>query len=176
VPEAPLRTTDEGLVVDGEGWFVVNVGEAAGLRSPEAGIFCSFEPRDARFPDFGINVHIVEPGQPNAVYHAETVQEAFLVLSGECLLVIEEEERRLRAWDFVHVPAGTGHVFVGAGDGPCAILMVGARGPDAGITYPVSPLAARHGASVSTATDSPAEAYSGWSKTFSPERMPWPPA
>ena len=57
----------------------------------------------------------------------ESAQEDFLVLSGECLLLIEGEERPLKAWDFVHCPAGTEHVFVGAGTGPCVILMVGSR-------------------------------------------------
>jgi hypothetical protein len=31
------------------------------------------------------------------------------------------------AVDFLHCPAGTEHVFVGSGDGPCAVLMIGAR-------------------------------------------------
>ena len=49
------------------------------------------------------------------------------MLSGECLAIIEGEERPLRAWDFVHCPPGTEHIFVGAGDGPCVIFMAGAR-------------------------------------------------
>ncbi len=61
------------------------------------------------------------------MYHGEEDQEDFLVLYGECLLIVEGEERRLEAWDFVHCPPYTRHVFVGAGDGPCAILMVGGR-------------------------------------------------
>ncbi len=89
---------------------------------------------------------VLEPGQ-SSVYHAETNQEAFLVLAGECRLLVEGEERRLRAWDFFHSPPWTEHAFVGAGDGPCVILMVGAHsGPD--VRYPVSELAARYGASV----------------------------
>ena len=82
---------------------------------------------DARFPQFGINIQVLEPGQPNCMYHGENAQEDFLVLSGECLLLVNGEERPLKQWDFVHSPAWTEHVFVGAGDGPCAILMVGAR-------------------------------------------------
>ena len=75
----------------------------------------------------GINIQVLQPGEPNCMYHGETGQEDFLVLSGECLLLIEGEERPLKQWDFVHSPPWTEHVFVGAGDGPCVILMVGAR-------------------------------------------------
>jgi quercetin dioxygenase-like cupin family protein len=38
------------------------------------------------------------------MYHREKAQEGFLVLSGECLLVVEGEERPLRQWDFFHCP------------------------------------------------------------------------
>ena len=123
------------------GWFVVNVAAAKAFRHEHAGSYVPFEDPEERFPDYGINVHLLEPGQPNAKYHAESVQEDFLVLSGECVAILDGEERRLEAWDFVHCPAGTEHVFVGAGQGPCAILMVGARRPDPTIHYPVNELA-----------------------------------
>ena len=85
------------------------------------------EPRRRGFSEFGINVSVLEPGSSNCLYHSESQQEAFLVLSGECTLLVDGEERPLRAWDFVHCPAGTEHVFVGAGEAPCVVLMVGAR-------------------------------------------------
>jgi uncharacterized cupin superfamily protein len=157
ISEAGLTTADGGKEPRGEGWFVVNARDAVWREEPSLGRACRFE-GDVRFPQFGINIHILMPGQPNCMYHAENVQEDFLVLSGECLLLVEGEERRLRAWDFVHCPAWTEHVFVGAGDGPCAILMVGAR-PDKNVRYPVNELARRHGAGVDQATDSPREAY-----------------
>jgi len=158
------------------GWFVVNVADAQALRHQRAGSFVGFEPPDERFPELGINVHVLEPGQPNAKYHSESTQEDFLVLSGECIAIVDGEERHLRAWDFFHCPAGTEHVFVGAGDGPCAILMVGARSPDATVHYPVNELAARHGASVAQPTSVPAEAYADWGADFTPTRLTWPPA
>jgi len=102
---------------------------------------------------------VLKPGQPNCMYHGEDAQEDFLVLSGECLLPVEGAERRLRAWDFVHWPPWTEHVFVGAGTGPCVVLMVGERRLGSGIRYPVSELARRHGAGVERETDSPKEAY-----------------
>lgn len=157
------------------GWFVVNVAAAEALRHEHAGSYVRFEDPEERFPDYGINVHLLEPGQPNAKYHAESVQEDFLVLSGECVAILDGEERRLAAWDFVHCPAGTEHVFVGAGQGPCAILMVGSRRPDATVHYPVNELAARHGASAAEPTSVPDEAYADWSAELTPTRLTWPP-
>jgi uncharacterized cupin superfamily protein len=130
--------------------------------------------REARFADFGINVSVLLPGKPGSMYHRESVQESFLVLEGECLLIIEEQERRLQAWDFVHCPAGTAHVFVGAGEAPCVILMAGARREGRTVEYPVSEAAARHDASVTQATGSADEAYRDWPGQFLPARMPWP--
>ena len=80
------------------------------------------------------------------------------MLAGEAVVLIEGEERRLRQWDFVHCPAWTEHVFVGAGEGPCAILAVGTRiGDD--VVYPRSELALRHNAGVEQETREPKEAY-----------------
>ncbi len=175
VPEAPLERTSYGLTPTGPGWFVVNLADAVVLRTKESGRVLPLEGEEHHFPQFGINVHIVEPGEPNALYHAESNQEAFLVLHGECVLVVEERERRLRQWDFVNFPPGTRHVVVGAGEGPCAILMVGTRDPDDTITYPVSEVAAKHGASAREATSSPAEAYAHWERGVTPEAPVWPP-
>ena len=156
VPEAPLKRTDGGLVPEGEGWFVLNAREARWLEG-EFGAYTRFE-GEARFPSVGLNIGVLEPGQPACMYHGEDNQEDFLVLSGECLLLIEGEERRLKAWDFVHCPAWTEHVFVGAGEGPCAILAVGTRlSPD--VVYPESELAQRHRAGVERETREPSEAY-----------------
>ena len=156
-------------------WFIVNVADAPALRHERAGSYVRFESPEARFPEIGVNIHVLQPGEPNGKYHAEDAQEDFLVLSGECLVIIDGEERTLRAWDFVHCPAWTEHIFVGAGDGPCAILMIGARGGERGIHYPVNAVAARHGASVTSATSSPAEAYADWTGGFTPTDLDWPP-
>ena len=155
-------------------WFSVNVADAPALRHELAGTFVPFESREERFEDFGINVHVLGPGEPNGKYHHESVQEDFLVLAGECIGIIEGAEHHFRAWDFVHCPAGTAHVFIGAGSGPCAILMVGARRDDATIHYPVDELAARYGASVSAPTDDAKTAYADWSRHFEPTRLDWP--
>ena len=173
VPEARLEDDGHGRAPAGPGWFVLNLAEARGLRSPRSGVWTEIEPPE-RFDAYGIGVHVLWPGQPNALYHEEDNQEDFLVLSGECVLVVEEQERRLRAWDFVHCPAGTRHVFVGAGDGPCAILMAGARRPGAEVLYPASEVAARHGAAAREPTRSPREAYADFPERAA-VRFPWPP-
>lgn len=157
--EAPLSDNGHGLEPAGEGWYVVNVAEAAGWRNASFGSGVSFETKANRFEQFGINVQVLEPGQPNCRYHNESDQEAFLVLAGECMLIVEEQERPLRAGDFFHCPANTRHVFVGAGSGPCAILMMGGRTAEDKGGYPVSESAARHGASVTEATSDPRVAY-----------------
>ena len=109
---------------------------------------------------------MLQPGQPGGRYHREANQEDFLVLAGECLLLIEGEERPLATWDFVHCPPHTEHGFVGAGEGPCVIFMTGARKgwPEKGIVYPRSEVARRHGAGVERETTSPAEAYAPFPK------------
>jgi uncharacterized cupin superfamily protein len=162
----------------GDGWFVVNAREAQWLHNERFGACATFEgsPRLGEptwFKQLGINIEVVWPGQSNGYYHSEVGQEDFLVLSGECLLLIEGEERRLKAWDFVHCPPRTHHVFVGAGEGPCAILMVGARsgGVADDLRYPVDPVAARHGASVEQETTDPREAYARFSR-FEPAPLP----
>jgi uncharacterized cupin superfamily protein len=158
VPEAPLEKDQGGLVPKGPGWFVVNAREARWIHTDELGSAVVFE-GDVPFPQLGINIQVLQPGQPNCMYHGENQQEDFLVLSGECLLLVEGEERRLRAWDFVHCPPWANHVFVGAGDGPCAILMVGARLENEELIYPVDEVASRHGAGVEKATPDPRVAY-----------------
>ena len=159
IPEAPLEETDSGLVPQGEGWFVVNAREARWLDGT-FGAYTRFE-GDVRFPQIGINLSVLAPGQPSCMYHREDEQEDFLVLAGECLLLVEGEERRLRAWDFVHCPAWTEHVFVGAGETGCLILAVGSRTEGAGVVYPASELAQRHGAGVPREVTTGAEAYAG---------------
>ncbi|MGH2927913.1 MAG: cupin domain-containing protein [Solirubrobacteraceae bacterium] len=154
--EATMRSTPGGLTPEGPGWFVVNAREARWLEG-DFGAYTRFE-GDERFPMIGVNIGVLAPGQPACFYHGEDEQEDFLVLSGECLLLIEGQERHLRAWDFVHCPPWTEHVFVGAGDGPCAVLALGSRLSDA-VVYPHSELARRHGAGVEQETRDPAQAY-----------------
>lgn len=172
VPEARLERLETGLAPVSEGWFVVNVRDAAWVASDELGDACIFEGDDVSFPDVGFTLAVLRPGQASR-YHREANQEDFLVLAGECVALIEEQERRLRAWDFVHCPAGTDHAFVGAGDGPCVIFMAGARRgwPEKGIVYPRSELALRYGAGVEVETTVPAEAYAGL-RTWVPGRPP----
>jgi uncharacterized cupin superfamily protein len=137
-------------------WFVVNARDARWVWN-EMGGYCNFELGDTRFEQVGINLNVLHPGVPMAMYHEEPGQEDFLVLKGEALLIVEGQERPLRAWDFVHCPPHTKHVILGAGDGPSLVLAVGARKGQA--TYPVDETAVRHGAGVETETSSPKDAY-----------------
>jgi uncharacterized cupin superfamily protein len=175
VNEAQSEETPYGRYITSDGWFVLNLADALALRNDEkGGAVYPLEGRNAPFADFGVNVHVVWPGGPSAMYHAEGAQEGFLVLAGECTLVVEEEERPLRQWDYFHCPAGTRHIFVGAGDGPCAILMIGARPEIEELYYPVSEVAAKYGASVAQETRSGDEAYADWPGDHLPVRLPWP--
>ncbi|HEX3329442.1 MAG TPA: cupin domain-containing protein [Gaiellales bacterium] len=159
IPEAGYEKAENGILPKGEGWFVVNAREAA-WRDSDFGAYTRFE-GDVHFPQIGINISVLTPGQPSCMYHGEDEQEDFLVLSGECLLLVEGEERRLKAWDFVHCPAWTEHVFVGAGDGPCALLAIGGRS-DGDVIYPEAEVALRRGAGVEKTTKEPKEAYASY--------------
>ncbi len=129
------------------------------FRTDGCGYYVTFDPADRRFDQLGIGLGILRPGEPSAMYHGEDAQEDFLVLAGECLLLVEGEERLLKQWDFVHCPPWTEHIFVGAGEGPCLVLAVGARKPGRGIVYPVNELALRYGAGVEQETTDAREAY-----------------
>ncbi len=175
VTEASSDETPFGRYIGSEGWFVLNLADALAVRNEEkGGATYPLESRDHPFRDVGVRVCVLWPGDPNALYHSEDAQEGFLVLFGECVLIVEGEERPLRRWDYFHCPAGTSHVMVGAGDGPCGILMLGARPEVESIRYPVSEVAARYGASVTTETASPDEAYADWPGEYEPVRLPWP--
>ncbi|HJU46821.1 MAG TPA: cupin domain-containing protein [Gaiellaceae bacterium] len=158
VPEAPLERTEEGLQPTGPGWFVVNAREARWYELPGLGAYVPFEGPDARFDQLGMNINVLPPGDRGAMYHREPCQEGFLVLAGEPILIVDGQERRLRPWDYVHLPPDTSHVLVGAGDVPCVYVAVGTR--PGGATYPVDAAALAHDAGVEVETSDAAEAYS----------------
>jgi uncharacterized cupin superfamily protein len=186
VEAARLEERDGGLVAVTDGWFVLNARDAQWLRSEHFADACGFEGDEAPFAQLGFTLAVLRPGEPSGLYHREALQEDFLVLSGECLLLVEGEERSLRAWDFVHCPPGTEHAFVGAGDGPCVIFMTGARerpGPGSAqprghVVYPRSELALGHRAGAEQETSVPKDAYAPY-RRWSPGRpdgwdeLPW---
>ena len=161
VPESRLESTEHGLVHKEGGWFVLNAREARWRQAPGRGAVCIFE-GERDFSQIGINLFMLGPGEPMAMYHWEADQEDFLVLAGQALLIVDGDERPLRQWDLVHCPAGTKHVIVGGGDAPCVVLAVGARdhstGPGWG-GYSVDEAALRHGAGVAEETTDPMQAY-----------------
>jgi mannose-6-phosphate isomerase-like protein (cupin superfamily) len=173
IPEATLERTEHGLVPRSEGWFVLNMREAVWRHAEGRGAVCvvldDFEGwRQAE--QLGVNPFVLSPGEPMSMYHREKDQEAFLVVSGDAVLIVEGEERPLRTWDFVHCPPGTRHVIVGAGSGPCLVIAVGAREhsdePDS-LGFPVDDVARRYGAGVEEETMDGGAAYA-----TVPERQP----
>jgi uncharacterized cupin superfamily protein len=158
VAEAALEQTEHGVRPVGEGWFVLNVRDARWFDS-ELDAFAVLEPEEPRFDQVGVGIGVLRPGRASSMYHREDAQENFLILSGECLLIVEGQERLLQAWDFVHCPPWTEHVFVGVGDRPCVIVGVGARRKGRGIVYPRNETALKHDAGVEETTSDPRIAY-----------------
>ena len=165
VPEARLERTEHGVAAEGEGWFVLNLRDAQWRHADGRGAVCvaldDFEGWRSDL-QYGVNPFVLMPGEVMSMYHWEADQEAFLVLAGEAVLVVEGEERRLRAWDFVHSPPQTKHVVVAAGTGPCVVLAVGSRAHDGqadALGFPVDEVARTRGASVEEDTLDGGAAY-----------------
>lgn len=176
VPEAPLEPAPgHGLEPKSAGWYVLNAADAHWVDGA-FGAYTRLGGTRELWPLLGINMAVLQPGQPACMYHGEDEQEDFLVIQGECLLLIEGEERRLKAWDFVHCPPWTEHVFIGAGDAPCTLLAIGTRLKDA-VVYPALEFAQRHGAGVPETTEDPRVAYAGVPDdqpvAFRREWLPW---
>jgi uncharacterized cupin superfamily protein len=161
VPEAPQEDTEYGRKATGEGWYVLNARDACWYDRGERGAVCDLE-AGQDWSQVGVNLFVLQPGNPMAMYHWEADQEDYLVLHGEGLLIAEGEERPLKQWDFVHCPAEMNHVIVGAGSGPCVVVAVGARehqdGPGWG-GYHVDETAQRHNASTEEETTDAHLAY-----------------
>jgi uncharacterized cupin superfamily protein len=186
VSEARLERVASGLAPVTPGWFVVNTGDAAWVSNDEwSGGVCIFESDDFVLrgrsdlteyvkPHAGFTIRVVPPGRPAGLYHAESVQEDFLILQGECLLIIEDQERHLRTWDFVHCPPMTAHTLVATGDGPCVILATGNRRDDLERVYPRSEVALSRGAGSGVTTNSP-ERHGRWEvkRPSQWDELPW---
>jgi uncharacterized cupin superfamily protein len=174
VPESRLESTEQGLVPTGSGWFVLNARDAPWWAREGRGVLCEFEgfglENALDFEQLGVNLTLLQPGEPMSMYHWEADQEDFLVLSGEALLIVESQERPLRQWDLAHTPAGVPHTIVGAGSGPCVVLAIGARANQDGEGwggYPLDETAARHNAAAEEETTQAAVAYARF-----PQRQP----
>ena len=156
--EAGIEETTEGRLPADDGWFILNLGEMPWETIPGYGVWRGFDWANER-PGVGVHVHVLQPGETNGYYHAEEAQEGFIVLSGECLAIVEGEERRMRQWDYLHSPPDTAHAIVGAGEGPCVIVMFGSPDPSRKVEWIADETAARHGASVERTTGIDREAY-----------------
>jgi uncharacterized cupin superfamily protein len=175
VPEAPLDRTENGLQAAGDGWFVVNARDAVWGESETMGVFTRLgESKAARFPQLGFNIGVLWPGQPACMYHREPNQEGFLVLSGECILLVEGQQRQMKQWDYFHCPAGTDHLLIASGDEPCIAVAVGSRA-SRDVVYPEFEAARRHGGAVEEETTDPKEAYAGMEVRDAPYKDGWLP-
>lgn len=161
IDETPPVETAEGLAARPGGWYVVNAREARWVGQDGMWRGAWLEPEAEPWPWLGVNLTVLDPGNPGGRYHAESNQEGFLVVAGVCLLLVEGQERRLRRWDFFHCPPWTEHVLIGAGDRPAVVVAVGARSPDAEVRYLAADVARRHGAAPDHDTDRPSAAYAG---------------
>jgi uncharacterized cupin superfamily protein len=140
-------------------WYVRNVREMKWWDVGPRGLVTELV--DDEDPQIGVNLFVLAPGQPMAMYHWEADQEGFLLLSGEAQLILDDEERTLKQWDYVHCPPNVPHTIVGAGSGPTAILALGARQHANGDWggYPYSEVAMKHDASAEEETTEPEVAY-----------------
>jgi uncharacterized cupin superfamily protein len=170
VPEARIQETEAGLVPEDDGWWVLNARDARWIERDGRGHSVPFtgwtdEEAEGFYDMLGVNLVVLAPGEPMAIYHKETDQEGFLVVAGEALLLVEGEERPLKQWDYVHTPVGSSHTIIGAGDGNCVIVAAGSRvnmGKSNWGAYTVDEVAQRHGAGVDEETIDAGVAYARW--------------
>ena len=96
IEEARLEPVASGLAPVTPGWFVVNARDAAWMNNDQLQSCCIFESDDFVLrgrpdlteyvkPGAGFVLRVLRPGQPAGMYHAESVEEDFLVLMGECV-------------------------------------------------------------------------------------------
>jgi mannose-6-phosphate isomerase-like protein (cupin superfamily) len=161
VRRARVDESEHGLVVQSDGWFVLNAREMRWFESEGWGRFSNFG-GNTLFDQLGIGITVLGAGQPLSMYHWESDEENFLILAGTATLIVEGQERQLRQWDFVHCPPYAAHTIVG---GPCVGFGVGSRerhteiAPDGRRTgregeseYTVNDVAIRHGAAIEPGT------------------------
>ena len=70
--EARLEDSGAGLAPATDGWFVMNVRDTMWLTWDTRGSRCDFESQELEFPQLGIGLHVLEPGQPAGLYHSES--------------------------------------------------------------------------------------------------------
>src|SRR4051812_25802874 len=93
--EAKIEETDVGRVPVDDGWYILNLSEIRWATLPGGGTWCGFGSPNHESDRIGIGVHILWPGDAPGFYHEEDDLEGFLVLSGECVAIVEGEERRM---------------------------------------------------------------------------------
>ena len=102
--------------------FVINLADAPAIGAPRGATFITLEPEGVTWPDTGVNVQVMHPGQPNGRYHSEPVQEDFLVLYGECIAIVEDRSGRCASGTscIARRGASTSSWERGTGPAPCS--------------------------------------------------------
>ena len=89
--------------------------------------------------------------------------------------MVEDSERTVKQWDFVHMPPDVPHAVVGAGDRPVrSSWSEPARARSTRSAFPKSEAATRHGASAPDGATTRDEAYAGRGG-LTPRDLFWPP-
>jgi hypothetical protein len=150
VPESQLEKTEHGLVSKGEGWFVLNKRDAVWRHVDGRGASASLAPISKASGNSSSSASIRScsgSGRTDGHVPLEGRSGGLPRGVGEAVLIIEGEERQLRAWDFVHCPPNTKRVIGGAGSGPCFVIAVGAREHDSlcvtGVVYVIKSIRIR---------------------------------
>jgi len=165
--------------VKSDDWGVVNARDAQWVAGDKTGVYCGFEDEanDDLFPQIGVNIRILEPGQAIGMYHYESGQEDFLVLDGEGIAIVDGEERPLRKWDLLHCEPGVAHMIKATGDAPLLLVCAGARTgePHNGTMYVANDVARKHGVSVEEDTPDSRAVYASYHFEWTEYRDGWLP-
>ena len=159
-------------------WYVLNARDCPWVEGDRTGLFVGFEDEENNpFPQLGVNVRILQPGQAIGMYHYEAGQEDFLVLDGEGVAIVESEERQLRKWDLLHCEPGVAHMIKATGDRPLLLVCAGARTDvqNNGLMYPANDVARGHGLSVDADTADNRAVYADYSFAWTEYQDGWLP-
>jgi hypothetical protein len=175
VNEASSEETPYGRYITSDGWFVLNIADALAVRNDEkGGATYPLEPRESPFRDVGIRVPSSRRANRTRSTTPKACRKGFSCSRASARSSWRRTNGRCGSGTTSTVQPVRASVIVGAGDGPCSILMLGAR-PDVEVRYPVSEVAAKYDASAVKDTDDADEAYADWPGEYVPVRLSWPP-
>lgn len=95
--------------------------------------------------NFGVNYTTLPPGKVSALFHHHATQDEFiLLLQGEAVVRVGEQEHCMQAGDCIGFAAGSGlgHQILNRSNAPVVYLEVGDRTPGDQVQYPEDDLQA----------------------------------